>query len=130
MTDKPTNQDPFRSPGSRYEHVEVFVVALVPGGQPFDWSQDAISALWLPEDFFAVFYQTAKALSFPLTSRLTSLYAQYRFPRDEMRSLADELSLISAHVDPPVSEAVRLAAELVLDGLCSLEPVDVLIEGP
>ena len=127
-----TDFDPFRTPGSRYEHEEPFVVALVPSGVAFDWSSSStpLRALWLPEDFFGAFYRTGRELRLPLTSRLINLYAQYRFSRDELPGLAAELSNISGHLGEPISEAARLAAGLVLEGLRSSQPVDVLVEGP
>ena len=126
-----TDLDPFRTPGSRYEHAEPFVVALVPSGLPLDWtSSSPLRALWLPEDFFGAFQQAGRELRLPLISTLDNVYDRYRFSSRELPALAAELSLIRGHLREPLSEAARLAAGLVLEGVRSSQPVDVLIEGP
>jgi hypothetical protein len=125
------DHDPFRTPGSRYEHDEPFVVALVPSGVVFEWrSSTPVRALWLPEDFFGVFYRTGRELRLPLTSTLTDLYSRYGFSRAELPQLATEFSEISRHLDPPLSEAARFVAGLLLEGVASSRPLDAIIEGP
>ena len=125
------DHDPFRAAGSRYEHEEPFVVALVPSGVAFEWrTSSPIRALWLPEGFFGAFYRTGLELRLPLTATLTNLYSRYRFSRPELPRLAAEFSAISHHLNPPLSEAARLAAGLALEGAASSRPLDAIIEGP
>ena len=123
--------DPFRTPGNGFEDVEPFVIALVSSGAEFNWqTAKPIRALWLPEDFFGGFYRTARELRLPLSSTLSNLYSTYRFPSSDLARLAEEFSVIGGHVGYPLSEAARLAAALLREGLRFSTPVDVLIEGP
>ena len=126
-----TDLDPYRTPGSPYEHEEPFVIALVESGKQFDWKQSKpLRALWLPEDFFLAFHRAGVDLKLPLLAKLNNLYAQYRFGSSELAPLSNEFAGISGQFSAPLSEAALLASSFLAEGASAHDKVDAIIEGP
>ena len=131
VTVKSAGTDPFRTPGSKYEDEEPFVLALVPAGVPFDWSTEAEDALWLPEPFFYPLYRAGIAQKLPLLSGLNNFYERYRFNSARARELAEELqSIPTSDLSPELQRAIELAAELAGRAASSGGAFDLLVEGP
>lgn len=124
--------DPFRTPGSPYEHEEVFVIGLVAQGSTVDWAAGSVPvrSLWLPESFFRAFHKAAVALDLPLLSTLDDPHAQYRFGGREVKQVAMEFESMALGLPEPLAEAAALASLFVMDGINGELRVDVILEGP
>ncbi|HVZ73957.1 MAG TPA: hypothetical protein VHJ20_16370 [Polyangia bacterium] len=118
------DDDRFRTPGSHYEHEEVFAVAAVPRLARIDWSPGSYvpeSTLWLPEPLFD---------SLAVNTVLAGLprHEQNRLSSTTCRALAEQLRSI---VFPDDSE--RLAASLVTEVASRVGELSdhvLLVEGP
>jgi len=128
---KSSGADPFRTPGSKYEDEEPFVLALVPAGVPFDWSTEPEDALWLPEPFFYPLYRAAIAQKLPLLSSLNNFYERYRFNATRAGELVQELrSIPTSDLSPELQRAIHLASDLAGRAASSNGTLELLIEGP
>lgn len=117
--------DPFRKPGSRYEHEEVIAVALIDIDAPIDWvdaSRSPRSTVWIPESLF-------QELSMGNSLSSLDIYKQSRLDAAACKALLHELeSLPETHLE--LTYAAWLVRDLAHVVAESSGKERLLVEGP
>ena len=121
----PGSDDPFRSPGSKYEYDEPVCFAICTAGSVIDWVGDRVplESRWVPETLFERLRQLVPVL------RPINVHSQSQLGNVEATRLYDQLSTLMEISDGEVVAVIELVLPVV-ERVAAGESEWLLIEGP